>query len=346
MFTQVSANRTLKKGLLSLVGQTPLVELTRIFSGQGIQFLAKLEQFNPGGSTKDRPALNIVRRALVSGEISEGTVVIESSSGNMGIGLAQMCAYHKLRFICVVDKKTTPQNITLLRAYNAEVEVVTEPDPFTGEYLPARIDRVRELRRQIPNSFWPNQYASEHNSGAHWQTMREIVSALDGNLDYLFCATSTCGTLRGCADYRLHHGLRTKIIAVDAAGSIIFGGLRRKRLIPGHGAAIVPDLYRPDLADDCVHVTDLDCVVGCHRLMHEEALLAGGSSGAIISAVEQYLPNIPQGSICAAILADRGERYLDTIYSPEWVQEHFGDISYRWKEPKESMENYACASAK
>src|ERR1700744_3163390 len=114
MFTQVSANRAVKKGLLSLVGQTPLVELTRIFRGQDIQFLAKLEQFNPGGSTKDRPALNIVRRALVSGEIREGTVVIESSSGNMGIGLAQMCAYHKLRFICVVDKKTTQQNITLL----------------------------------------------------------------------------------------------------------------------------------------------------------------------------------------------------------------------------------------
>jgi cysteine synthase A len=219
--------------------------------------------------------------------------------------------------------------------------MVSEPDPATGEYLPARLMRVKELLRLYPGSYWPNQYASEDNSGAHHQTMCEISTALNGNLDYLFCATSTCGTLRGCSEYRRKHRLKTKIIAVDAVGSVIFGGRRGKRLIPGHGAALVPPLFHDLLADDCVHVTDLECVVGCQRLAHEEALLAGGSSGAIVSAIERYASRLPHGAVCVAILPDRGERYLNTIFNPEWVQEHFGDVSQFWKA---TPEEYACAT--
>src|SRR5579864_939893 len=332
----------INQSILSVIGHTPLVELTRVFGIGKIRFFAKLEQFNPGGSTKDRPALNIIQHGLETGAIRQGTVIVESSSGNMGIGLAQICAYHKLRFICVVDPKTTMQNICLLRAYNAEVEFVMEPDCETGEYLPARIQRVKELVQRFDDSFWPNQYANEHNSGAHSKTMHEIVTALDYNVDYVFCATSTCGTLRGCAEYKKENRLKTKIIAVDAAGSVIFNSPKQKRLIPGHGAALMPGLYRPGLTDDYVHVTDLDCVVGCHRLMQEEAILAGGSSGAIITAGQRYSRNLPLGSVCAAILADRGDRYLDTIYSSEWIKEHFGEISHLWTAP---MENYECATA-
>lgn len=332
----------MKQGILSVIGNTPLVEFTRVFRHLPIRFFAKLEQSNPGGSTKDRPALTIIESALQSGKIHSGTVVIESSSGNMGIGLAQVCSYYKLRFIAVVDPKTTMQNINLLKAYNAEVEMVTVPDPKTGEYLPARIQRVHELMHVHHDSYWPNQYASEQNSGAHYRTMDEISTTLDGRLDYLFCATSTCGTLRGCSEYCRKHSLKTKVIAVDAIGSVIFGGTKSKRLIPGHGAAIVPPLYRDSLADDKIHVTDLDCVVGCHRLAQEEVLLAGGSSGAIISAIEQYATNLFAGAICVAILPDRGERYLDTIYNSEWIHQHFGDIEQLWKTPIETL---ACATA-
>lgn len=326
----------MNEGILSAIGRTPLIELTQIFRERGVRFFAKMEQLNPGGSTKDRPALNIVQHGLRTGAIRPETVVIESSSGNMGIGLAQVCTFYKLRFICVVDPKTTAQNINLLKAYNAEVEVVTEPDPISGEYLPARIRRVRQLRDHFKDSFWPNQYASEYNSGAHHQTMHEIVTALNGKLDYLFCATSTCGTLRGCAEYKKSHKLPVKIVAVDAVGSVIFGDRKCKRLIPGHGAAIVPPLYRDDLADEFVHVSDLDCLVGCHRLVQEEAFLAGGSSGAIISAVERFIPKMPSCSTCAAVLPDRGERYLDTIYSDEWIVRHFGDVFHLWKTRAES----------
>jgi 2,3-diaminopropionate biosynthesis protein SbnA len=316
----------MEEGILSAVGNTPLVRLRRLFGDIHFRLFAKLESLNPGGSTKDRPAISIIRHGIETGEISPDTVVIESSSGNMGIGLAQVCSYFGLRFICVVDPKTTPQNIRLLEAYGAETHLVADPDPETGEFLQARIDRVHFLLRSIQNSFWPNQYSNVYNPIAHHETMREIVSALDGRVDYLFCATSTCGTIRGCADYIQSHLMNTRVIAVDAIGSVIFGGKPEKRLIPGHGAALRPDLYQPGIVDECVRVSDLDCVVGCRRLALTEAILAGGSSGAVITAVERVLPTIRDDATCVMILADRGERYLDTIYSDDWVIERFGEI--------------------
>jgi cysteine synthase A len=162
--------------------------------------------------------------------------------------------------------------------------------------------------------------------------MHEIATELDGKIDYLFVATSTCGTLRGCAQYVRDHHLGTTIFAVDAHGSVIFGGQPAKRLIPGHGAARRPELYRPDLADACLRVSDLDCVVGCRRLVLREGILAGGSSGGVLMAVDQVKRRIRRGATCAVIFHDRGERYLDTIYSDEWVAEHFGDVARLWQD--------------
>src|SRR5262249_16958664 len=151
---------------------------------------------------------------------------------------------------------------------------------------------------------------------------------MGGNVDYLLCATSTCGTIRGCAEYIEMRGLNTKVIAIDAVGSIIFANQSAKRLIPGHGAAVRPKLFQPHLAYWCVHMTDLECVVGCRRLVKSEAVLAGGSSGAVFMAVEKMKQDIPPGSNCVLILCDRGERYLDTIYSDDWVADHFGNVSH------------------
>src|SRR5919108_2285787 len=230
------------ESILSTVGQTPLVRLTRVIPGCSFYLFAKLEGFNPGGSAKDRPALHILQEAMRTGAVKPGTVVIESSSGNLGIGLAQVCRYLGLRFICVVDPKTTAQNIRIIKAYGAEIDLVSEPDPVTGEFLQARINRVQTLLQTIEHSYWTNQYANVTNAQAHYRsTMHEIVTELDGKIDYLFVATSTCGTLRGCAEYIRDHHLRIKIFAVDACGSVIFGGQPAKRLIPGHGAATMDD---------------------------------------------------------------------------------------------------------
>ncbi len=318
-------------GILTTIGNTPLIKLERVLKNTHFQLFAKMEMFNPGGSIKDRTAFNIIKNACEKNYIRPETTIIESSSGNLGLGLAQVCAFLGLKFICVVDPKTTKQNIKIMEAYGAKIDIVTEPDPITGDFLTARINRVKSLLTSISDSFWCNQYANLDNVRVHYQTMHEIVTAFDGQLNYLFCATSTCGTLRGCSEYVRNNNLNTKIIAVDAVGSVIFGDKRRKRLIPGHGAGRVPELFQPGLEDAHIHISDLDCVIGCRHLLLQEAILAGGSSGGVIAAIEKKRQEIPDNATCVAILCDRGERYLDTIYSDSWVEENFGNISYIWE---------------
>jgi len=314
-----------REGVLSVVGGTPLVELRRMYPGLGLRLFAKLEALNPGGSIKDRPALEILEAALRDGEIGPETVIVESSSGNMGIGLAQACAVFGLRLICVVDAKASRQNVRILQAYGAEIDYVAEPDPETGELLPARLNRVRQILQEIDTAFWPNQYANRHNSGSHYRTtMHEVVTALDGKVDYVFCATSTCGTVRGCGEYARGKGLATRVVAVDALGSLIFSDEKGPRFLPGMGAGLRPPLCDLRFIDDVVHVTDLECIAGCRRLVRREGILAGASSGGLLAAVEKIRDKIPAGSSCVVILPDRGERYLDTVYSDDWVREHFG----------------------
>ncbi|MFI2612146.1 2,3-diaminopropionate biosynthesis protein SbnA [Kitasatospora sp. NPDC018619] len=320
------------KGILSTIGDSPLVELENLIPGYHSRIFAKMERFNPGGSIKDRSAASMLLGRIRSGELEPGrSVVVESSSGNLAIGIAQICRYYGLHFICVVDAKTTEHNLAILRAYGATVEVVRDPDPATGEYLPERIRLVRRLVDSIPHAYSPDQYANPLNPRAHERTMREIAEALDGRVDYLFAATSTTGTLSGCAAYARDNGLGTTTVAVDAVGSVLFGHEPARRLIPGHGASIRPELLDPGAADRVVHVTDLDCVVGCRRLTLREAILAGGSSGATASALEKVSGDIRPGSNVVLIFADGGDRYTDTIYSDAWVSKNFGEVSHLWK---------------
>jgi N-(2-amino-2-carboxyethyl)-L-glutamate synthase len=324
-------------GVLDAVGGTPLIRLRRYWPRARFEVYAKMEALNPGGSLKDRPALRIMAEALRAGAIHRDTVVVESSSGNMGIGLAQACRFHGLRFVCVVDPKTTAANLGVIRAYGAEIDYVAEPDPGTGEFLQARLNRVQQLLGDIPGAFWPNQYANMSNSSAHYDTtMHEVVTALEGRVDFLFVPTSTCGTLRGCCEYVRDHGLSTRMIAVDALGSLIFGDARGPRLVPGLGAGLRPQLCDPSLVDDHVLVTDLDCIVGCRRLMRREAIFAGGSSGGVLSAIELRGEQFPARSVVVAILPDRGERYLDTLFSDAWVAAHFGDVRGLWDDNVEA----------
>lgn len=309
-------------GVLSVVGNTPLVKLDRLFPESRVNLFAKLEMLNPGGSIKDRPALNMLCTAWREGKINENSTIVESSSGNLGIGMSQACAVLGLRFICVVDPKTTSQNLKLMKLYGTEISMVTEADPATNDFLPARIARVKAFLEEIPGAFWCNQYANLANAGAHHQTIDEIMEAFDSKVDYLFCAAGSCGTLRGCADYIHSRNLPTKIMAVDAVGSVIFGGPRKKRFVPGHGAARVPELYNSGLEDAQLFTTDEDCVLGCHRLLASEGILAGGSSGAIVMAISTVINTLPIDSTCVAIFCDRGERYLDTVYSDSWVEEN------------------------
>lgn len=317
-----------RNGILAAVGNTPLVKLDKLLDRQKFNLYAKLEFLNPGGSIKDRPATQMLLEAFKKGKIDKHTTIVESSSGNLAIGLAQACAYLELKLVCVMDIKSTIANRKIFEAYGASVDLVEKPDPVSGGFLQARIQRVGELLNSIPNSFNCNQYANTDNPLSHHQTMGEIAAALGDRVDYLFCATSSCGSLRGCAEYIAKRGLNTQIIAVDARGSVIFGDEPKKRLIPGHGASRVPELFHPELANTHVLITDLECVTGCRRLLKREAIFAGGSSGAIVAAILKFQDKIPADSNCVVIFYDRGERYLDTVYSDSWVDEHFGDAAY------------------
>lgn len=313
--------------VLDAIGRTPLVEFRRLFRNASFRVFGKLEALNPGGSIKDRPAWKIIESGLRTGAIGPDTTVIESSSGNMGVGLAQACRYLGLRFICVVDPKAAGQNLEVLRAYHAEIEMVPHPDPATGEFLQARIRRVEELCDEIGNAFWPNQYANRGNPLSHYETtMREVWEVFGDELDYLFAAASSCGTIRGCGEFVRDRGLKTKIVAVDAVGSLIFSDEKGERSIPGLGAGLKPPHCDTSLLHSRVHVSDAECVWGCRELVSEEAILAGGSSGGVVAAVEKYRASIAGGALCVVILCDRGERYLDSIYSDEWVRTHCGDI--------------------
>lgn len=319
-----SLPRRVLPSVLAAIGETPMVTLSRYLDEGRLTIFAKLEGLNPGGSLKDRPARRILEAALASGRIGADSVVVESSSGNMGIGLAQACRYHGLRFICVVDPKTTAANLEILRVYGAEVDCVAEPDSATGEFLQARLKRVEELVASIPGAFWPNQYANHDNAASHYDTTMDEILRDCGEVDYLLVATSTCGTLLGCAEHLRDKGYRTKVIAVDAVGSLIFGSEGGKRLLPGMGASLRPPLCAPELVHRVIQVTDLECVAACRRLLWREAILAGASSGGIMAAVERLAETAPVGSTCAVILPDRGERYLGTVFSDAWVESSFG----------------------
>ena len=310
--------------VLDATGHTPLVELRRLLIRRDVRVWAKLEAANPGGSTKDRPAARIISDGLADGSITSQTTVIESTSGNMGVGLAQACGYHGIRLICVVDTRTTDRNLRTLRALGADVRVVDVPGD-AGDLLAARLRMVADLLAVTPHSFTPNQYANESNPAAHADgTMREIDEALDGDLDHLFIATSTTGTLVGCCDYLRAHGRRTRVVAVDAVGSALFGGTSAPRRLPGFGAGIETPLSHTAEFDELVRVSDLDSVVGCRRLASREAILTGASSRAVVSALERLAPSMEPESRCALICPDGGGGYLSTVYDDDWVARELG----------------------
>jgi 2,3-diaminopropionate biosynthesis protein SbnA len=319
-------------GVLSTIGNTPTIQLGRVGGGLRAKLYAKLEFLNPGGSMKDRPALAMLNNALAEGRIKPDGLVIESSSGNMGIGLAQAARCLGLRFICVVDIKTTISNMRILEALGAELEVVQEPHPETGEFLDARKFRVAQLLARNPGAFWPNQYENQANVESHRSsTAPELVAALGRPPDYMLVATSTCGTLGGFQQFLTSIGAHTQLVAVDAEGSALFGPPAPGRLIPGLGSANKVQLANPEsLIVD--YVSTQDCVTGAYLLARREALLVGGSSGGVVVSALRLARRLRAGASVAMILPDRGERYLDTIFNKQWLATHCADLEKRMQE--------------
>lgn len=312
-------------GISAAVGRTPLVRLEHLFPDSGVEILSKLESVNPGGSTKDRPALAMVRDALESGRLAAGGTVVESSSGNLGVALARVCTAHGVRFVCVVDSRTNATTVATIRALGGEIDLVSEPDPVSGDLLTARFRRVEELMEEIPGAVNLFQYGNPANPGAHAAgTMREIAETTDHRLDVLMAAVSTTGTIAGCTTYLREHRMDTRTVAVDAVGSVLFGGEAAPRPLPGLGAGVVTDISRTVSPDRVMRVDGVDCVVGARLLARREGILAGASTGGIVHALGTLVPELAPGSRLVFIVHDGGVPYLDTVYDDGWVQQTLG----------------------
>ena len=308
-----------RESVSECVGNTPVVALRRLFPDPDAEVIAKLELLNPGGSMKDRSARHIVETGLREGSISPGGRLIESSSGNFGIALAIAARVYDLCFTCVVDPKTTRANVAILRGLGADVEIVCERDHFGG-YLHSRIRRVEELLASTPGAIWVNQYANDRNWEAYYHgTGAELSEQLVHPPGYLFAAVSTTGSILGCSRRLRERFPGLRVIAVDAVGSVIFGAPAGPRELPGIGSSRVPELCRPEEIDQVVHVDDVDAALGCRALLTAEGIFAGGSTGAVVSAIVRTLPDLPRPCRIVAIFADRGDRYLDLVYDDDWL---------------------------
>jgi cysteine synthase A len=309
----------MKPSLSELIGNTPLVELELPFTGDRFRIFAKLEMFNPGGSIKDRPALYMIEEAVRTGRVTRNTHLIESSSGNLAIAMAMIAQQMKLEFTAVIDPNITTTNRALIEAYGSNIELVEERDE-EGGYLQTRIRKVRELLLTTPNSLWLNQYANPDNPEAHYHGAgAEITRDMPVVPTHAFVCVSTCGTIMGLSRRLKEKWPDIRIVAVDIAGSVIFTRTTDRRRIPGIGASRIPEQLNKDGIDEVILVNDFESVEGCRLLTQQEGLLAGGSSGSAIAAIRKFAPKLPDNSVVVTILPDRGERYLDTVYNPEWL---------------------------
>ena len=305
--------------------ETPCVKLCSE-SFEGINIFAKLEFHNPTGSVKDRAANYVLTKLLNDKRIDHDTLIIESSSGNYGIALAAKCMELGLKFMCVIAPNITKANEFYLNLYNAEIFKVNTPDE-NGGYLISRISKVKEILSEYDNSYWINQYSDPLNyEGYEYTIGREICETFDA-VDYAFIGVSSGGTITGISRALKRKFPDVKIIAVDIEGSVIFGGKPKKRYIPGIGSSMSPDNIKKAYIDEVVYVNELESVKGCRELFQENMIFAGGSSGSVYYAVKKYFSEVSPGpgANVVALFADSGERYIDTIYNPEWVKKYLSE---------------------
>jgi 2,3-diaminopropionate biosynthesis protein SbnA len=281
----------------------------------------KLEGFNITGSIKIKTALGLVEDLEQRGIARPNqTVLVESSSGNLGLALSLICAIKGFKFICVTDPNANRATIRGMELYGAKVIVVNARDT-AGGYLGSRLKKIDQILQADPNAVWLNQYANIANKNVHAeQTANEIAREFD-KVDWVFVGTGTTGTLAGISE-RLHAEFpKIKVVAVEPAGSVTFGGAPGKRNIPGIGASVRPKLADLAKPDRIVAVNEEKTVEACLSFVRNYHLLVGGSNGTVLAAVHKLIPEFIRGDTIVAISADLGEKYLGTIYDPAWVEE-------------------------
>ena len=295
----------------------------RAFAGGQDVFL-KLEGFNISGSIKVKTAIGLIedleRRGVAE---PHKTVIVESSSGNLGIALSIVCAVKGYKFICVTDSNATRANIRGMEAYGAEVIVVNDRDP-DGGFLASRFKIISRILQSEPNAVWLNQYDNLANKQVHAeQTANEIASEFD-KVDWIFVGAGTTGTLAGVSARLRQKFPAIKVVAVEPVGSVTFGGPPGKRNIPGIGTSLRPKLADVANPDQVIAIDEQSTVETCLSFVRDYHLLVGGSTGTVLAAVQKLVPEFRFGDTIVAISADLGDKYLDTVYDPAWVKNVIG----------------------
>ena len=310
--------------ILELVGDTPLVRLTRLRPGLTAQLLAKVEYFNAGGSIKDRVAIAMIEAAERDGLLKPGGTIIEPTSGNTGTGLAIAARLKGYKVIAVMPDKMSREKIDLLRAYGAEVVLAptnVPPDSPRSYYRVA--DRLAE---EIPGGFQPNQYRNQANPQAHYDsTAPEIWEQTGGRITHLVVGVGTGGTITGTARYLRERNPDLVVVGVDPEGSIYSGGEENVRpyLIEGVGEDFWPETFDPTVVDRWIMVSDKDAFLTTRALAESEAILTGGSGGMAAHGAVQVAAELDDPSaMVVVILPDGGRSYLSKVFSDAWMQQH------------------------
>ena len=319
--------------LLDLIGNTPLLELKKITKGLKGRFFGKLEAFNAGHSAKDRVAKYVIEDAERKGLLKPGSTIVETSSGNTGYSLAMISALRGYKCIIAISDKSSHDKVEMLQALGAEVHLCpanVAPDDPRSYY-----EVAKRIHQETPNSIYINQYFNPLNPEAHYQsTGREIWEQTQGEITHVVVCSGTGGTISGIARYLKEQNPKVQVLGVDAYGSAIKKYHDTREFDPaeiypykieGMGKNLIPTATDFDVIDEFVKVTDKDAALTARELARTEGLFMGYTSGAAMQAVRQYaeMGRFDENSIVVVLFADHGSRYMNKIYSDEWMKKTF-----------------------
>ncbi|WP_412527062.1 cysteine synthase A [Burkholderia lata] len=315
-----------RQGFVDCVGRTPLIRLTKLSAETGCEILGKAEFMNPGGSVKDRAALYIILDAERRGVLKLGGTVVEGTAGNTGIGLAHICAARGYRCVIVIPDTQSPDKMAILRTLGAEVRPVPAApyrDPNNYQKIAGR------LADELANAVWANQFDNVVNRQAHYETTGpEIWRDTAGTIDAFVCATGTGGTLAGVSRYLKEQKPDVRIVLADPHGSGLYGyvktgdlGAEGSSITEGIGSTRVTMNLADTPIDDAVRIDDQQCVTMVYRLLREEGLYVGGSSGINVAAAVWLARRMGPGHTIVTLLCDRGDIYRARLFNREWLRE-------------------------
>ena len=314
--------------ILETIGNTPLVKLSKLTKEIKATVLAKLEYFNPSGSIKDRMALYMIDDAEKKGMLKPGGTIVENSSGNTGAALAMLAAIKGYKCIITMPDKMSDEKKNMMKVYGAKVIVTPTDVPYNSPESYYSV--ARRIAEETPDSYYPDQYNNPKNIEAHYYTTGpEIWEQTNGKIDYFVAGIGTGGTLSGAGRFLKEKNPGIKIIAVDPVGSVFYDYFKTRKLIEPHvykvegiGEDYLVKAVDFDIIDDIIQVTDKDSFLMTRKLVDEEGLFAGGSSGSAMLAVMKIAEKIEKNKNIVVIFPDSGNRYLSKIYNNEWMRKN------------------------